>query len=84
MKITTIRVERLHTFASFENQKFTAEAIVGDGEDPAEAGKTLRNFVEDQIEAADREREERLYGRTDEEDESESLAGNDYDHFAEE
>jgi len=58
MKIQTIRYERLHTFGSYENERFSVEVVVDEGEDPHLAADTLRLFVENEIAESDRHREE--------------------------
>lgn len=59
LKLTSLRYERLHTFGSFENEKFSAEAQIEDCPDIQAAGDALRNYVDDQIRRSDADRERR-------------------------
>lgn len=58
LRITNIFYERLHSFAPYENEKFRAEAVLTDGNDPDAAGADLMGFVQSQIELADDRRSE--------------------------
>ncbi len=53
MRITTIRYERLHNLGNFSHEKFTAEAVLPEGDDPIAAGAELRTYVDEQIESAE-------------------------------
>ena len=63
-QITVIHYERCHNLGNYEHEKIRVEAIVGTDDSPSDVIADLRRIVLNDIEAADRERENKWLMRT--------------------
>ncbi len=64
MQVTTISYEQLHSFGSYQNERYALTAVLEQGEDVNAAYSNLRQIVATQIAVAEEEREaeqERVY-----------------------